>query len=233
MAALVRRDTTAPTTANQATYASASFTPTANDLLVVVVTASATATDPAALTASANGITFTQGFAINNPAVSAGVGIWVFIADQLVGGSPAAMTVTVNFGGDAASGCHIVVLGATGMSRAGSDAIRQADGSQNPAATAPSVTLPAACLTSNPVIAAAINLTGSTSTLTPPSGFTERYDNFYNTPVTGTEVATRDSGHTSATVTGGSNMSAGLYAVVELDSSAATVPWASWGPIPL
>lgn len=217
MAAVTRVDTTTPVTTNQATYASASFTPTAGDLLVVEVAASATATDPATLTASANGLTFTQVASRNDPAISAGVGLWLFVANEPVPASPSAMTVTVDFGGDPASGCHIVVSAVSGMTRTGTAAVRQWGGSTNGAGGTPAVTLAAACLTTNAVIAFAINLTNSTTTLTPPASFVERYDAGYATPTTGCEVASRDSAHTSATVTAGSTMSAGLYVVAELD----------------
>jgi hypothetical protein len=228
MAALVRRDTTAPSTANATGYASASFTPVAGELLVVISAASATAADPAACTASANGMTFSQAVQIDNPSISAGVGLWLFVSNQVVPASPVAMTVTVTYTGDAATGSHIVVLGASGMSKVGTAAVRQTtlgSGANHTAGATPAVIFPANCLTTNPVIGMAINLTGTTSTVTPPGGFTERYDNFYSTPVTGCEVATRDSGHTANSLTWGSTMTGGLAVGVELDASAAATDY--------
>jgi len=217
---LARRDTTTGSTANQATYASASFTPTVDDLLVVFVLASATAVATPPLTASANGLTFTL-VDLQTSALSATLARYTYVADQLVPSSPSAMTVTVDFTGDNATGCHIVVMAAIGMSRVGLDAVRQWVGpdDNHTAGNTPTVTFAAACLTTNPVLVHAANLTNSSTTVTQPSGWTEFFDGGYATPATGCEVAGIASGFTSATVTAGSTMSGGLYHAIELDAS--------------
>lgn len=173
------------------------------------------------MTGSANGMTFTLiTGSVQSTVASAGMVCGAFVSNQLVPGSPVAMTVTISPGGSV-TGMHLVVLGVSGMTNVGTAAVRtgQTATALNAAAATPTVTMPAAALTTNPVIAWASNLTGTTTTLTPPTSFTERYDNGYATPTTGHEVSTRDSGHTSATVTAGSTMSQGTFHAMELDAS--------------
>lgn len=226
MAAVVRRDTTAPSTTGGTTFVSASFTPVAGELLAVVFchSGSSTALTPT-MTGSANGMTFTR-VEVGATTVSAGMITGLFLSDQLVPGSPVAMTVTITHG-FTSTGNHLVVLGVSGMTQLGTAAKRQSanTGTTHVAGATPAVTMGAAALTTNPVIAWGANLTGTTTTLTPPASFTERYDNFYSTPTQGFEVASRDSGHTSATVTAGSTMTGGIYSAAELDASVASAEW--------
>lgn len=220
MVTIVRRDTTAGNTSNVAAYASASFTPTVGDLLVVLANVAGTTTAAPTCTASANGITFTL-FDVQAHNVSANR-LYRFVANQTVGASPAAMTVTVNTGADAGTGALITVLGAQGMSKVGAAAIRQFTGADNNHATGgttPSVTLAQAPLTTNPVVAHTGNLTGTGTGLTPPSGWTEYSDASFSTPTTGMEVCGIASGFTGTTITAGSTMTVGAIGAFELDAS--------------
>jgi hypothetical protein len=227
VATLVRRDTTAATTNNQTTYASSSFTPTAGDLLVVLIRVTGVSGSAPRLAASANGITF-GATGVGEPLInqfsnaSAHKNI-VFVANQLVGASPSAMTLTLTLtAGDTGSGAVVSVIAVTGMSRAGVAAVLQFkadDNSQTAGGTPAVVVLPAAPQSANPLL----GWTGiiSTGGMTPPTGWTELLDLSYSTPTTGFEVAGLASGGSSATITWGSNSTVGAHGVIEFDTSAA------------
>lgn len=208
MAAVAVADAGTASTANTNTYASASFTPVAGDLLVVFSDVSSSS-GPSCI-ASANGITFTRvttglinaGTADWLSATSVNLG-WVWVANQLVGASPVAMTVTVAVSGGNGTGADIAVARVSGITKTGLGAIRQAAHTDNTGTgTTPNVVFGAACLTENPVLVGVSNATNP-ATMTPPTNFTERGDVGFATPTHGFEWATRDSGHTSATVTWG------------------------------
>lgn len=218
MASLSRADSTAGDTTNASTYTSASFTPTAGTLLIVLCQVTGTADTGSPCTASANGITFTSIGEQQNDTDRK----YAYVANQLVPASPSSMTVTVDVTGDSGTGAAICVLAATGMARVGSAAIRQFSGpdSNHPVGgVVPSVSFAAAPLTTNPIIGFAGNNVNGNSVVQ-PSGWTEDADIGYSTPATGTEVCHIDSGYTSTTVTWGSNMSIGSVSVIELDASA-------------
>lgn len=125
------------------------------------------------------------------------------------------------------SGGGLVVLKITGMKRCGiTDAARKISGAvqfgkqENQASGTPAPAFPAAADTANPVIGAVFCATNSTATQTPPSSWTERFDNGYNTPATGLEVCSRDSGETGTTITwGGASGSAFCSGVIELNAT--------------
>jgi hypothetical protein len=237
MAALVRRDTTAATTTDNTTFTSSSFTPTADDLLVVLIRCTGTVGSNPVLAASANGITFTR--VINQFSNASAHKQMMFVADQKVPGSPSAMTVTVTLtSGDNASSCIMGVIAITGMSRVGTDAIRNfsttpqisaVDNSKTTGGSAGTATLPAAPLTTNPLL----GMVGviSSGGMTPPTSWTELLDQNNATPTNGFEIVGRASGQTNATVTTGSNMTVGAFAVVEFDASvpSGATPFEGWG----
>lgn len=205
-------------TANTTSYASGSFTPTAGDLLVVSVSASDT-TDTGSLTASANGITFTK---ITSATRATGQHeVVTFVANQLVPGSPAAMTVTFDCSADAATGAVIMVARVSGMSRTGAAAVRQsAIDNDRTAGTSSTVTLGAACLTGNPTLWAAITAIAG-GTWNAPTGWTKQVDNGYATPTTGGQYASRDSGFTGSSLTNTNTTVTTGTVFLELDTSAA------------
>lgn len=237
MADIVRRDTTAAVTTNLTQYDSASFTPVAGDLLVFCVRVTGTVgSGPRASSVSGtNGITF-GATGVGEPLInqfsnaSAHKDI-IFIANQLVPASPAAMSLRVVLtSGDTASGCIMGVFAVTGMSRVGLDAVRQFIATDNniPTGAAPaSVTLPSAPLTTNPLLMFHGNITSGG--MTPPTSWTELLDQTFATPTTGAEVAKRASGQTSATVTTGSNSTVGAMAVIEFDASVPSLEFEGWG----
>lgn len=148
----------------------------------------------------------------------------VFIANSLCA-SAAASTVTWATGAGNATGACVSVIAVSSMSRAGSAAVKQSAVQANrAAATTPAPVFGASCLTGNPTVGIVGNSTNPAG-MTPPTGWTESgspvADIGYNTPASGSEVVSRDSGFTGTTVTWGSaSASANGVVVVELDASA-------------
>lgn len=224
MSAVTLVNATADTNAGSATTVnSTSFTPTAGLLLVVCVYAAGTTNVTSSLTASANSMTFTRVKANLGDAGTAAATI--FVSDQVVPGSPVAMTVG-HVNGTAATGVKITVLGASSMSKTGSTAVKQSVGTDNnlTASSTPAVTFASNITAGNPVIGHVGN-NSNPAGLTPPTGYTERSDQGHATPTHGQETATLDS-HAggSATVTWGSTSTRGVTQAVELDTSAANTP---------
>lgn len=239
MAGLIRRDTTAAVTTNLTTYSSSSFTPTAGDLLVVCIRVTGTVGSNPVLAASANGLTTNGDWSrlVNQFTNASTHKDIIFVANKLIPASPSAMTVTVTLtSGDTASGCIMGVIAITGMTRVGTDAVRNF--STTPQIAAPdnniptggvpgTVTLPAAPLTTNPLIMFHGSITSGG--MTPPTSWTELLDQTFATPTTGAEIAGRASGQTSATVTTGSNSTVGAMAVIEFDASVPSTTVEQWG----
>lgn len=206
-------------TSNGATYATSSFTPTAGRLVGVWATASGSLS-AGACTGSANGLTFTRVASCLNQGSTGG--LFLFIADQLTPGSPSSMTVTLDVTGDNATGAVVAVFQVDGMTNTGSAAVLQSVTREaQSSGTTLAVTLPAAPSSSNTVLVGMCN-NQEPAGVTPPGSFTEGGDAGFPTPSQGMQWAYRDSGHTSTTVTWGSN-SAGLWSAigVELDTDAA------------
>lgn len=203
-------------------FNSASFTPTADDLLVIFAAASGTVAAAPTVTASANGLTFTPLSTVARSASGAD-SLYVFVADQLVPSSPVAMTVSFTAVGDAATGAIVGGARVTGMTKVGTAAIKQAAKTDNGASgTAPTATFGAAVDTANPTILFVINSTGAAS-MTTPASWTERVDVGYSSPTTGGGYFTRDSGFTGTTITLGATLASIWGAIaIELDASAAT-----------
>ena len=205
-------------TINASSYASGSFTPAANDLLVVFVHASGTIAADAVLTDSQN-----LGFSLVGK-VADGTNVntsYIFVAQNFAAAS--AMTVTFGCVSDSATGSVIEVYRISGMSRVGSMAVRQVATSPNQASGGtPAVTFGQAVLTGNPTLGFVSNAT-SPATLTPPTSWTEGNDTGYSTPTTGMEVVSRASGFTGTTITWGSTSGSAFAAgAIELDTSALT-----------
>jgi hypothetical protein len=208
------------TTTNASSYASGSFTPAQDDLLVVAFSPGALLGTSPGVTGSANGITFVEVTAA--AAVRASVDdVRLFVAQQLVPASPASMTVTASPGGSA-SGMNGWVVSVAGLTRTGLAAVRGAAGANNASGVTPTVTMAQAALTGNPVLAFAWNAT-NTSGLTLPASFTSgSADVGYATPTRGGRYGFRNSGHTSDTVTwGATSATASANIATELDTSAA------------
>jgi hypothetical protein len=222
MATCTAGATTAADTSNTTSYALGSFTPALNDLLVILV-ATAGSIEPTAAGACTDdrgGTYYKANFATRSGAASS---IYAFVRNQLVA-SAVGHVVTFTCTGDAATGACILPYRVSGMTRAGSSAVRQSAQTTGIAAGGtPAATFSVACLTGNPVICV-LGSAANPAAVTPPSGFTEpsspSFDIGVGTPAQGIEGCHIDSGFTSTTVTWGSTTggAAGVV-VVELDTS--------------
>jgi hypothetical protein len=216
MAAFVQRVTTRNTTAGAHAV---TVTPAVDDLLIAFVEW----TDGSAGAAGNVTVTDDQGgtWTFINRALKVGstdtMEIWV--RDQLATAAVAHVVTQSNPDGSDTGG-GITVSRWSGMTKTGAAAVRQVAKQDNQAAGTPAPVFPAACLTGNPTAGVIHNLTNP-ATMTPPTGWTEQADLGYNTPVTGFELVTRDSGFTGTTVTWGS-ASASTFSslMIELDASA-------------
>jgi hypothetical protein len=201
-------------TSNLSSYVSGSFTPAAGDLLVVATLSSGVTGQVASLTASANGITFTQ-VDVGTRASLDDMQLWV--ADQLVPASPSAMTLTYNPGA-AATGAFIAAARVAGVTRTSVAAIRQHVVTVG-SGTAISASFGAATLTTNPVLSF-YEGTNNPAAVTQPGGWTEQDDTGFGSPTRGWEWATIDSGYTSATVSATGPTGTWVYGLIEVDTSA-------------
>lgn len=222
MATCTHRISTASTTNNAATYASGLFTPAAGEVIVVMVTVSGHTNANPVLSSSITGQVYplisTQLFAASANR------IYMFVGNFFA--TAVSQRVTFNASPATITGCIIQAVGVSGLQRTGLDAVRTIDavmqvgGQANQAAAGtPTPVLPANALTVNPTITFVGNSTNP-ATLTPNASWTERNDTGFNTPATGAEYATRDSGFTSTSVAyGGTSASVFASMVLELDTS--------------
>lgn len=210
---------TIATTSNASSYVSGSFTPAANDL-IVVMTLTGNLGNPTSLTCtdSLGLLTFTE---VGRATCAGSVdGLIVFVADQLA--TAAARTVTIAHTAQSANGNITHVARVAGMTLTGTAAVRQFAKQDNFAAGAtPATTFAGVALTGNTILTQGANVTNPWATAVPAS-FTQGQFSGYATTAHGSGWAFRDSGHTSTTVTwGGTSATAGGTVSVELDTSAA------------
>lgn len=216
--------TSAGDSSNTATYtapSSGSFTPTAGDLIVVLGYGKATTTVPPAVTVTGgpvNGVStfYEQGFQGD----AGGSSLFIAVAEQLVGASPVAMTLTIDFGADSGTGCGYAILAISGMTKTGATAAVQLAGADNnlTSGATPQVVFAAPPASTNVVVGIVGNNTNPAG-CTQPTGFTEQVDTGFNTPTTGIEVVSIDSGCPQTVTWGGTNASRGAVMAVELDTS--------------
>jgi hypothetical protein len=200
---------------------SGAFTPAANDLLIVFLAVEGSLDDPGNLTSSVGGQTFAQ--VRRQLYQSSSAAAYVFVANALATAVSHNLTTTPT---DAGTGSNISVYRVSGMTRAGTAAIRQSGGQSNQTgSTTPAPAFGVAALTGNPCLGAVFNATNPAG-LTAPSGWTESQDTGYTTgQVNGIETAFRDSGETGTTITWGSTSpSAFASLIVELDTTALPEP---------
>jgi len=212
VAAFVSNIATFNTTAGNKT---AAITPSVGDLLVVVASCSGTATPPT-ITDNQTGGTYSASNVATRTGTVASVR-W-FVRDALVTSAVSHTVTMTSPGGDTGGG--LVVMRFSGMSRAGTSAIKQSAILENTTGT-PTITFSSAALTGNPTVGAIVNA-ANPPTMTPPTNWTERQDIGYTSPAFGIEVVTRDSGFTGTGITWGSSSSTAVSGVImELDASAA------------
>jgi hypothetical protein len=140
-----------------------------------------------------------------------------YIRDQLISNTN---VHTVQSAPGTTIGGGLQVTEYSGITRTGAAAALQSAKQDNQSAGTPAPAFGVAAQTGNPVLGQIMNATNN-ATMTPPTSWTERRDAGYNTPTTGFEAVTRDSGFTGTTVTWGSaSASAFCSLIVELDTSA-------------
>lgn len=209
-------------TANASSYASDAFVPAVGDLLIVLANASGTLTNPATLTSSIGGFTFTQ-FAVKTHTTTAAPAdsLYGFVSDALVT-DDSSQTVTIDVTGDNATGMTIAVLRVAGMTKVGLEAIRQIGVSNGSSSATPDAVFASGVALTGNVTIAAVGCRGLSPIVTEPTDWTERADLNHTSPNSGLEYATRDSGFTGDTITWGSLPSSSWGSlIVELDTSGA------------
>lgn len=203
---------------------SGSYTPTSGRLQVVVVSARTTTDSAPTLTNSA-GLTFTRvsSATVSFPVTAANY-MAFFVADALTTVT-SSQSVTASFAADQAAGSIISVFEISGMTRFGTNAIRQVavDNAKGLNDTL-TPTFASSVLTGNPTLVAAFN-SDNPAGLTPPTSWTELVDNGHATPTSGQECCNRDSGFTGTSVPYGSVLATnGAAFAIEFDTSAAGSP---------
>ena len=191
-------------------------TPAVGDLIVIITahTGNTSTTAPTDNNAGGGGT-----YTIVNTAVKATSAdtMKVWVRDNLI--TSATSTVFTHAPGTS-TGCGLVVIDCQGGDKAGLSAIVQSAIQSNQAAGGtPAPVFASAVNTQNAVIGAVFNASNPAA-LTPRTNFTELFDSGYNTPATGLEVMSDNSGETGTTMTWGST-SASAYAslVVEIEAS--------------
>lgn len=207
-------------------------TPASGDLLVVFVLLlnMGLGSDDVTVTAGTNGISTFAPFPDINGSGCFGADPddwrhYGFVAEQLSTGS-SLMTLTVDRAGlDSASGAIVHIIRISGMSKAGTAAVRQSGINFGANGTTPTITFSSAALTTNLMIGSVTE--GDTTKTTPPTNFTELSD-VVTSGVSGGDMgmatSTRDSGHTSDTITWGATANAWRVTALELDTSVDTNP---------
>jgi hypothetical protein len=209
-AATVTHRIATASTANATSYASASFTPAAGDLLVAFVVASGTTATGTMTDSQTVGFTKVTS-AVKNASADT---VYAFVSNGLVAAS--SMTVTFDCTGDGATGAVIFVASISGMIRTGLNAVAQSATQDNQAASAtPAPSFSNTVRIGNPTLGLVGN-SSNPAAVTPPTSWTEDAagDTGYNTPPTGGEYAFRDSGFNGTTITWGSTSATAFGAII-------------------
>jgi hypothetical protein len=174
-------------------------TPALNDLIVVVHGMSGWASgDDSTITdnnAGGGGTYHKIGTAttpLSNGGGTAGA-LWISVRNALIS-SATSTTFTATNTGDTGGG--LTVLRFSGMTRTGSQAVKQSIGESTQTENPPTITFSATTDTSNPVILAVMG-EDNPPALTSPTGFTEADDTGWATPTTGIQVCWDDAGNTA------------------------------------
>jgi hypothetical protein len=204
---------------------STAFTPATGDLLVIFVVASDTtagATD--SLTSSlGGGLTFHKAASVAYR-TNADM-VFCYVSNSLITAGQAVSQTVDWTSSDASTGTHIATGKLTGMSRAGSSAVKQSATAPNQAASGtPATTFASAAQTGNPTFSCLGNSTNPAN-VTVTSGWTRHSASGYATPATGICMESRDSGFTGTTITWGSTSPTAFGVLaVELDASVPSIP---------
>lgn len=190
-------------------------TPAVGDLILIFVVVPGDSTFSAP-TDNQSG-TYTQiGSTLNNN--TAIYGAW-YVRDSLIASGTSTIFTLSNPGSDTGGGLAVVKV--TGMTKAGSSAVRQSKlGGQGGSTGTPATgNWTSAKMTTNPVVGAVINASNPAG-LTPTTSYSELLDTGFSTPDVGVEIQKIDSGDTTNTMTWGSSSGTDWVCMgVELDAS--------------
>jgi len=194
-------------------------TPAVGDLIVIVTAHSGNVSSATPTDNNSSGVYTTINSALK--ATSADK-LMIHIRNALIGA--ASSTVFTHAPGTSTGG-GLAVFKVTGMGKVGAAAAKQSAKQDNQAAAGtPSPTFGATPQLVNAIIGAIFNATNP-ATMTPRASYTERNDSGYNSPASGLETMSRDSGETVTAIAWGStSASAFCSLVLELDSSKDLTP---------
>lgn len=179
-------------TSNVATYSMASFTPTANSLLVLMVYATATNPVSPAVTNTGTALTWT----LEKAQLVGTNSYYIFWAK--VGPTVSASVITFTCTGDNATGCQMSVHTFTNYNKFRANPIRQSlINTATTTSASPAFTFASAPEPSNGYVIGWSGTRGANAS-TPPAGWTESVDLTYNTPTTNFATARRNGGLSSA-----------------------------------
>lgn len=177
---------------NVASYSMASFTPTPNSLLVLMVYATATNPASPAVTNTGTALTWT----LENSQLVGVNSYYIFWAK--VGPTVSASVITFSCTGDNATGCQMSLHTFTNYNTFRTNPIRQSlINTGTTTSTSPAFTFASAPEPSNGYVIGWSGTRG-TNASTPPTGWTESVDLSYNTPTTNFSTARKNGGLTSA-----------------------------------
>jgi hypothetical protein len=220
-AATVTPEATTASTSGGVDDTSDSFTPVVGDLLVVGVCASGTVLDPAALTSSVGGFTFTQvNTVLSNTSSDM---LYLFVSDAFVS-SATAQTVTFDSTADVSLGTVIMVAAIAGAGDDGTAAIVQtAEEANQTTGSTPNAVFAGSADTGNPTLGFVCN-TANPAGVSEPTGWTEAGDAGYASPDRGGEWVYRNSGFTGTDIVWNSTYggtASGAAMTVEIEAGAA------------
>jgi hypothetical protein len=197
--------------------ATASATPTGNNLLLAICAVTGSVATDWAVTDSLGGA-WTKVTASRAQKGTNVDEMEVWVRNAL---TSSALTVTYSHATGSATGGGLVVLQVTNMTRTGASAVRGVGVQSNQASgTAPAPVLPATTLTTNPTITAVFD--ASAAGLTVPAGWAASdFNAGFTVPAAWLQVTHRNSGFAGTTITWGSNAGSAYCSLgVELDASA-------------
>lgn len=197
-----------PSTSNAQTYASGSYTPTANTGLIACCAGSGTVTSAAL--GSGNGLTWTR-----EGDQARGTAAIVHMFSALTGASPTTTGFTIDYtAADPGTGAGITVVECSGIDL--TDFVVNMAKNTGGTAGTPSVTFSPGTAPDCAIIAMAIDVTVNPAAITPPANYVETTDSGWATPATGWEVAWHVSPGSITTLTWGS-ATAGAWAAMALE----------------
>lgn len=199
-------------TTDGTSFTTGSFTPVANDVLVVFVSASGCAIAGTVTGTNVPGFFRVTGRQKETSADTLGC----FVGTSFAGAS--SQTVTYDCTGDTATGCIVQVWRVAGLSRLGAHAVVQVAGQANQGSGTPSATFTNSCNTNNPTLATVFKT--QNTAMSPPTSWTEGSDIGHASPGARAESAFRNSGFTGTNIPWIDLLSVGFCdVIIELDAS--------------